>query len=195
MCHKRELSESFALDAHYFYTSVSLTGWSDDTCEHERKRKRKSPIIAEVDERIFFSSFRSLTSLSLHTRTHIYLDIHIDSYLLPSLVKRHSPFFVASMTRHGSARLESKTKVAKKDPTKVELKKLKSLLPTLKQKSTSSPIEIVLETIRYIRELEDQLIDRFQMDALDSSSSSSSSHSGMFVSHRSIVRFSINPLF
>ena len=47
-------------------------------------------------------------------------------------------------------------------------------------------MEIVLETIRYIRELEDQLIDRFQMDTLDSSSSSSSSPSGRF--HSSIDR-------
>lgn len=48
---------------------------------------------------------------------------------------------------------------------KIELKKLKSILPTLKQKPTSTPIEIVLETIRYIRELEDQLIERFQTDS------------------------------
>ncbi len=48
--------------------------------------------------------------------------------------------------------------------TKMELKKLKSILPTLKEKPTSTPIEIVLETIRYIRQLEEQLIDRFQMD-------------------------------
>ena len=55
----------------------------------------------------------------------------------------------------------------------MELKKLKSLLPTLKQKPTSTPIEIVLETIRYIRQLEDQLIDRFQMDTSTSLSQSS----------------------
>lgn len=48
--------------------------------------------------------------------------------------------------------------------TKIELKKLKSILPSLKQKPTTTPIEIVLETIRYIRQLEDQLMDRFQMD-------------------------------
>jgi hypothetical protein len=48
--------------------------------------------------------------------------------------------------------------------TKMELKKLKSILPTLKQKPTTTPIEIVLETIRYIRQLEDQLIDRFHAD-------------------------------
>jgi hypothetical protein len=162
----------------------------------ERKRKRKSPIVGEVDslslfpgdERIFSLLFvRSPLSLPLSVRPHIYPHIDIESYLLPSLVERHSLFFVASMTRNGSARLESKTKVVKKDSTKVELKKLKSLLPTLKQKSSSSPIEIVLETIRYIRELEDQLIDRFQIDALDSSSSSSSSHSGMFLIDRSIL--------
>jgi len=41
--------------------------------------------------------------------------------------------------------------------TKIELKKLKSILPNLKQKPSSTPIEIVLETIRYIRQLEDQL--------------------------------------
>ncbi len=52
----------------------------------------------------------------------------------------------------------------------MELKKLKSLLPTLKQKPASTPIEIVLETIRYIRQLEDQLIDRFQMDTSNSTS-------------------------
>src|SRR4051794_21784057 len=45
--------------------------------------------------------------------------------------------------------------------TKNEFKKLKSLLPTLKRKQQSSQIEIVMETIRYIRELEEQLIDRF----------------------------------
>ncbi len=54
--------------------------------------------------------------------------------------------------------------------TQNELKKLKSLLPTLKRKPASSPIEIVMETIRYIRELEDQLIDRFHMDTFDSNS-------------------------
>ena len=61
--------------------------------------------------------------------------------------------------------------------TKMELKKLKSILPTLKQKSSSSPIEIVLETIRYIRQLEEQLLDQFPMSSIadlsiDSSSSS-----------------------
>ncbi|CAF3358968.1 unnamed protein product [Rotaria sp. Silwood1] len=55
----------------------------------------------------------------------------------------------------------------------MELKKLKSILPTLKQKPTSTPMEIVLETIRYIRQLEDQLIDRFQMDISNSTSQSS----------------------
>lgn len=59
--------------------------------------------------------------------------------------------------------------------TKMELKKLKSILPTLKQKSTSTPIEIVLETIRYIRQLEEQLIDRFQIDTSQSSDTSTDS--------------------
>ncbi|CAF1127059.1 unnamed protein product [Rotaria sp. Silwood1] len=63
------------------------------------------------------------------------------------------------MTRSSSSNKKTKTNL-----TKIELKKLKSILPTLKQKPTSTPIEIVLETIRYIRQLEDQLIDRFQMD-------------------------------
>ncbi len=67
------------------------------------------------------------------------------------------------MTRTSSTRMES-TKKTKPNLTKVELKKLKSILPTLKQKPSSTPIEIVLETIRYIRQLEDQLIDRFHMD-------------------------------
>ncbi|CAF1099785.1 unnamed protein product [Didymodactylos carnosus] len=78
--------------------------------------------------------------------------------------------------------------------TKKELRKLKSLLPTLQRKSSTSPIEIVMETIRYIRELEEQLVDRFietdfnrsnvnsivhhtesnQSDCSDTSSSSSS---------------------
>ncbi len=52
----------------------------------------------------------------------------------------------------------------------MELKKLKSILPTLKQKPKSTPIEIVLETIRYIRQLEEQLIDRFQIDTSNSTS-------------------------
>ncbi len=52
----------------------------------------------------------------------------------------------------------------------MELKKLKSILPTLKQKPASTPIEIVMETIRYIRQLEDQLIDRFQTDTSGSTS-------------------------
>jgi hypothetical protein len=56
------------------------------------------------------------------------------------------------------------TKKTQSNLTKIELKKLKSILPTLKQKPSSTPIEIVLETIRYIRQLEDQLIDRFHMD-------------------------------
>ncbi|CAM4791890.1 unnamed protein product [Rotaria magnacalcarata] len=56
-------------------------------------------------------------------------------------------------------------KKTKSNLAKMELKKLKSILPTLKQKPTTTPIEIVLETIRYIRQLEDQLIDRFQMES------------------------------
>ena len=67
------------------------------------------------------------------------------------------------MTRSSSLKLES-AKKNKTDLTKIELKKLKSILPTLKQKPRSTPIEIVLETIRYIRQLENQLIDRFPMD-------------------------------
>jgi hypothetical protein len=59
------------------------------------------------------------------------------------------------MTRNSST-----TKKTQPNLAKLELKKLKSILPTLKQKPTSTPIEIVLETIRYIRQLEDQLIDR-----------------------------------
>jgi hypothetical protein len=64
------------------------------------------------------------------------------------------------MTRTSSTQMNNK----KVTMTQMELKKLKSLLPTLKQKPSSSPIEIVMETIRYIRALEDQLIDRFHMD-------------------------------
>ncbi|CAF0831371.1 unnamed protein product [Didymodactylos carnosus] len=60
--------------------------------------------------------------------------------------------------------------------TKKELKKLKSLLPTLKRKSSSSPIEIVMETIRYIRELEEQLIDRFMETDLNTSNVNSIIH-------------------
>ncbi|CAF1546567.1 unnamed protein product [Adineta steineri] len=67
------------------------------------------------------------------------------------------------MTGSSSSRMESNKKT-KTDLQKIELKKLKSILPTLKQKPTSTPIEIVLETIRYIRQLEDQIVDRFQMD-------------------------------
>jgi len=59
------------------------------------------------------------------------------------------------MTRNSSS-----TKKTQPNLAKIELKKLKSILPTLKQKPTSTPIEIVLETIRYIRQLEDQLIER-----------------------------------
>ncbi|UJR09438.1 hypothetical protein I4U23_013678 [Adineta vaga] len=68
------------------------------------------------------------------------------------------------MTRKTASSMES-TKQTKPNLAKVELKKLKSILPTLKQKPTSTPIEIVLETIRYIRQLEDQLIDRFQINS------------------------------
>lgn len=57
-------------------------------------------------------------------------------------------------------------KTKKSNMTKMELKKLKSILPKLQQKPTSTPIEIVLETIRYIRQLEDQLIDRIQTGML-----------------------------
>jgi hypothetical protein len=64
------------------------------------------------------------------------------------------------MTKTSTSRMES-TKKTKSNLTKIELKKLKSILPTLQQKPSSTPIEIVLETIRYIRQLEDQLIDRF----------------------------------
>ncbi|CAF0807056.1 unnamed protein product [Rotaria sp. Silwood1] len=67
----------------------------------------------------------------------------------------------------------TRTSSKKLNMTKMELKKLKSILPTLKQKPTSTPMEIVLETIRYIRQLEDQLIDRFQMDISNSTSQSS----------------------
>lgn len=64
------------------------------------------------------------------------------------------------MTRTSPKTMESK----RTKSTQVELKKLKALLPTLKQKASSSPIEIVMETIYYIRQLEEQLLDRFQMD-------------------------------
>jgi len=64
----------------------------------------------------------------------------------------------------------TRTSTKKVNMTKMELKKLKSILPTLKQKPTSTPIEIVLETIRYIRQLEEQLIDRFQIDTSTSTS-------------------------
>ncbi|CAF1562545.1 unnamed protein product [Rotaria magnacalcarata] len=67
----------------------------------------------------------------------------------------------------------TRNSATKANMTKMELKKLKSILPTLKQKPTSTPMEIVLETIRYIRQLEDQLIDRFQFDASNSTSQSS----------------------
>ncbi|CAF3083235.1 unnamed protein product [Rotaria socialis] len=67
----------------------------------------------------------------------------------------------------------TRTSATKTNMTKMELKKLKSILPTLKQKPTSTPMEIVLETIRYIRQLEDQLIDRFQLDPSNSTSQSS----------------------
>ncbi len=71
----------------------------------------------------------------------------------------------------------TRTSSKKFNMEKLELKKLKSLLPTLKQKPTSTPIEIVLETIRYIRQLEEQLIDRFPMDISQSSLSDISTDS------------------
>ncbi|CAF2070322.1 unnamed protein product [Rotaria magnacalcarata] len=76
------------------------------------------------------------------------------------------------MTRTSSSKMESNKKT-KSNLAKMELKKLKSILPTLKQKPTTTPIEIVLETIRYIRQLEDQLIDRFQMESVPCTSRTS----------------------
>ncbi|CAF0807755.1 unnamed protein product [Adineta ricciae] len=72
----------------------------------------------------------------------------------------------------------TRTSSKKAKTTQMELKKLKSLLPSLQQKSSSSPMEIVMETIRYIRQLEDQLIDRFQLD-LSSSLSDVSMNSSL----------------
>ena len=68
------------------------------------------------------------------------------------------------MTRTSSSTIMKSTTKTESNLTKIELKKLKSILPTLTKKPTSTPIEIVLETIRYIRQLEDQLIDRYHMD-------------------------------
>ncbi|CAF3489357.1 unnamed protein product [Rotaria socialis] len=76
------------------------------------------------------------------------------------------------MTRTSASKMESNKKT-KSNLAKMELKKLKSILPTLKQKPTTTPIEIVLETIRYIRQLEDQLIDRFQMESVPCTSRTS----------------------
>ena len=110
----------------------------------------------------FLFSFRSFTSL----RMYVYIYTCHDQY--SSFLS--SPFTL-TMTRTSSLR--------KANTTKMELKKLKSILPQLKQKPTSTPIEIVLETIRYIRQLEEQLIDQFQLDSTasiaDLSSDSSAS--------------------
>ncbi len=147
MCHKRDPSDYFSL--------YSCLCHSPGDMKNERKNKKWT------NQFVLFSFF--LLSLSLLTSIH---RIYIYIYIRPSTSIIHIFFFdrftflLKQMTRTSTSRMES-TKKTKSNLTKIELKKLKSILPTLQQKPSSTPIEIVLETIRYIRQLEDQLIDRF----------------------------------
>ncbi len=116
----------------------------------------------------FYSHFFLLLSFSLCSPLFIEsIYIYVCMCIRPSTSIIHIFFSIGlpyslrrQMTRTSTSRMES-TKKTKSNLTKIELKKLKSILPTLQQKPSSTPIEIVLETIRYIRQLEDQLIDRF----------------------------------
>lgn len=99
--------------------------------------------------------FRSFVHFYLNIEKNLIINIH--SLYTFSHINLSSSHIIHSIEM---TRTSSKTT----NMTKIELKKLKSILPSLKQKPTTTPIEIVLETIRYIRQLEDQLMDRFQMD-------------------------------
>ncbi|CAF1531928.1 unnamed protein product [Rotaria magnacalcarata] len=147
--------------------NVYVTHQVDDdyTTREERRKKQRMKVANEYQLVPFFFSivrsllFKHIKFLSFTFILHIF--VHTSTCLLRFVI---IVFLFFGMTRNSAT---------KANMTKMELKKLKSILPTLKQKPTSTPMEIVLETIRYIRQLEDQLIDRFQFDASNSTSQSS----------------------
>lgn len=51
-------------------------------------------------------------------------------------------------------------RVQKPNTTKAEFRRLKTILPSIKRKENVSRLDIILEAIKYIDDLQDQLIDR-----------------------------------
>lgn len=164
MCHRSWFEWLFFVS---FFSVLFIIYWPGDTKEGEREKKK------EINQSIAFafrvSSLTSsihLESIYIHTHTHIHTRIHtiVDIDYIQHFFRALSitNTRVDQMTRTSSTtNMDSTKKKSKKSNlAKIELKKLKSILPRLQQKPTSTPIEIVLETIRYIRQLEDQLIER-----------------------------------
>ena len=54
----------------------------------------------------------------------------------------------------------SNTKIAAMKNTKAEFKRLKTILPSIRRKEKVSKLDIILEAIKYIDDLQDQLFDR-----------------------------------
>jgi hypothetical protein len=52
------------------------------------------------------------------------------------------------------------SRVAKTKETDVEFGRLKKLVPAISKKSTVSKLDVILEAIRYIDQLQDQLVDQ-----------------------------------
>lgn len=54
----------------------------------------------------------------------------------------------------------SSGRVTKEKETEVEFSRLKNLVPAISKKNTVSKLDVILEAIRYIDQLQDQLVDQ-----------------------------------
>jgi hypothetical protein len=57
--------------------------------------------------------------------------------------------------------------VSKAKSTELEFSRLKHLVPSISKKSSVSKLDVILEAIRYIDQLQDQLIDQIQEQRLN----------------------------
>ena len=54
----------------------------------------------------------------------------------------------------------SSGRISKEKETEVEFSRLKNLVPAISKKNTVSKLDVILEAIRYIDQLQDQLVDQ-----------------------------------
>ena len=76
------------------------------------------------------------------------------------------PASAAADPLRGVSSADASSRVARSKETEMEFSRLKKLVPAISKKQSVSKLDVILEAIRYIDQLQDQLVDQLSSEDL-----------------------------